>query len=97
MEFPKPVLGKMTVYSKSGCVNCVKVKTLLKTKSVLFNVVDCDEFILEQKQEFLDFIEQLIGKKYNYFPMVFDGYAFVGGYNETNSYVDKLLEFDSAF
>lgn len=97
MEFPHPEKGKITVYSKSGCINCTKVKNLLKDKSMAFNVIDCDEFILENKEEFLAFIQSLIGKEYKMFPMVFDNEKFIGGYNETNKYLEQLLDFDISF
>jgi glutaredoxin len=92
--FPSPEKGKLTVYSKSGCPNCTKVKQMLKDKNVLFSIIDCDEFILENKTEFLLFIQQLIGREQKIFPMVFDYNVFIGGYDETNKYIDKLLEFD---
>ena len=101
MEFPTPEKNQFTVYSKSGCINCSKVKTLLKDKSLAFNIIDCDEFILENKEEFLTFMNAIIGKEYKMFPMVFDNNKFIGGYNETVSYFtslqDKLLDFDISF
>lgn len=97
MEFPYPEKGQITVYSKSGCINCTKVKTLLKDKSMAFNIIDCDEFILEHKEEFLSFIQTLIGKEYKMFPMVFDNNKFIGGFNETNKYLEQLLDFDISF
>ena len=99
MEFPYPQKGQITVYSKSGCINCSKVKTLLKDKSMEFTVIDCDEFILENKEEFLLFMQSLIGKEYRMFPMVFDNNEFIGGYNETTKYLtslqEKILNFDN--
>jgi len=97
MEFPYPEKGQITVYSKSGCINCTKVKTLLKDKSMAFNIIDCDEFILDHKEEFLSFIQTLIGKEYKMFPMVFDSNKFIGGFNETNKYLEQLLDFDISF
>ena len=101
MEFPKPEKNLITVYSKSGCINCTKVKTLLKDQSFSYNEIDCDEFILENKEDFLAFITTLIGKEYKMFPIVFDNGKFIGGYNETVSYFksiqDKLLDFDISF
>ena len=94
MEFPKPQFGLFNVYSKSGCSNCNKVKTLLKDRHISFNVIDCDEFILENKEEFLSFMQILIGYEYKMFPIVFDGSKFVGGFTETNNYLDKILDFD---
>lgn len=101
MEFPYPEKNQITVYSKSGCINCSKVKTLLKDKNLAFNVIDCDEFILENKEEFLLFIKTLIGKEYRMFPIVFDNKEFIGGYNETDKYIinlqQQLLDFDFSF
>lgn len=97
MEFPTPEKGQITVYSKSGCINCSKVKTLLKEKSFVFNVIDCDEFILENKEEFLTFIKSIVGKEHRIFPIVFDNKKFIGGYNETVNYLDKLFDFDISF
>ena len=90
MEFPIPKKGQITVYSKSGCINCTKVKTLLKEKGLEFNIIDCDEFILENKDEFLTFIKNIIGKEYRMFPMVFRNSEFIGGYNETVSYFTSI-------
>lgn len=101
MEFPIPEKNQITVYTKSSCINCTKVKKLLKDQSFTFNIIDCDEFILENKEEFLAFITNLIGKEYRMFPMVFNNGKFIGGYNETVSYFtslqDKLLDFDISF
>ena len=97
MEFPVPEKSSITIYSKSGCMNCIKVKNLLKKKNAAFNVIDCDEFILENKEEFLSFIQSLIGTEYKIFPMVFDNNKFIGGYNETVKYLDELLDFDISF
>ncbi len=95
MNYPYPQKGKFTIYSKSGCLNCVKVKTILKDTNLLFSVIDCDEFLLDNKQDFLDFIKKLIGKEYKIFPMVFDENKFIGGYNETNKYLEHFLDFNT--
>jgi len=90
MEFEQPSKG-FTIYSKSGCTFCVKVKSLLKEKSLIFNVIDCDEYLIEDKPAFLEFIKQLAGKEVNIFPMIFFDGKFIGGYNETKDYLDKTL------
>lgn len=105
MEFPQPQKGTITIYSKSGCIMCTKVKNLLNDKKLDHEVIDCDEFILENKEEFLEFIKLTIGKEYKMFPMVFYNQQFIGGYNETLQYLtnlsheckNELLDFDSAF
>jgi len=97
MNFPIPEKGSITVFSKSGCINCNKVKNLLKEKNLLFKVIDCDEYLIENKNEFLNFIKNIIGIEYKMFPMVFDNEKFIGGYNETVIFIDKLLKFDLTF
>ena len=54
-DFEKPSeITQYTVYSKSGCPNCNKVKELLKSKNLTFTVIDCDEYLIESKPEFLN-------------------------------------------
>jgi len=72
MEIPSPQKGQVTIYSKNNCIYCAKVKTFLKDNNILFNVIDCDDFILDNKEQFLTFIQKLIGKEYRMFPMVFE-------------------------
>jgi glutaredoxin len=97
MEIPGLSNNKFTIYSKSGCPNCIKVKRLLQEKQINFIVVDCDEFILEDKEAFLQFIQNLTNKEYKLFPMVFDNNQFIGGFNETLEYIDTLLNFNETF
>ena len=97
MEIPEPTNNIFTVYSKSGCANCMKVKKLLQEKQINFTVVNCDEFILEDKEAFLQFIENYAKKEYKFFPMVFDNMQFIGGFSETNQYIENILKFDEAF
>ena len=71
MEFPYPEKGQITIYSKSGCINCTKVKTLLKDKSIVFNIIDCDEFIVLKKhktiKQFLTDFDNPYGVGLNWF------------------------------
>lgn len=100
MEFPAPSTGKYTVYSKSGCPNCNRVKDLLKQKPLDFDQHNCDEYLIEAKEEFLAFIAKLAGKECRMFPMVFDATgAFLGGYAETKSLLEKQTawEFNADF
>jgi glutaredoxin len=91
MDFEKPIKSGFTVYSKSGCINCNKVKTLLKEKHFIFSVINCDEYIIENKEDFLQFIKEKANRECKMFPMVFYDGFFIGGYNETQEYIDKLL------
>jgi len=95
MKIEEPCKSFFTIYSKSGCTNCTKVKDLLKEKKLLFNVIVCDEYILEDKESFLLFIKERANKEYNTFPMVFNNRLFIGGYTETQEYINRLfLYFD---
>jgi glutaredoxin len=91
MEIDKPNDSGFTIYSKSGCPNCLKSKSLLKEKNLLFNIIDCDEYIIEDKPFFLSFINNLANEEVKTFPMIFYNGKFTGGFIELKNFVDKLL------
>ena len=96
--FLEPEVGKFTIYSKSGCPNCVKAKTLLKEKGIPFVTIDCDEYILENKAEFLQFIEKKALTPLKTFPIIFDGInKLVGSFTELKVYLNKELDFTADF
>ena len=90
MIFFTPLDTGFTIYSKSGCSNCTKVKKLLLDKQSFFVDISCDEYLLEDKEGFLSFIKERANKEYRIFPMVFKDGKFIGGFNETQLYFDKL-------
>ncbi len=97
-NFLHPESGKYTVYSKSNCPNCIKVKDLLKTEKMDFINVDCDLYLESKKTEFLAFVKQLIGREWTTFPMVFDNHGqFIGGFKDTIIHIERLLEFSDDF
>ncbi len=85
--YPLPTRG-FTVYTKTNCVYCDKVKKHLTDNNYSYNVILCDDYLktTRSKVEFLEFIESIAGVPYNTFPMVFYNNDFVGGYNETVKY-----------
>lgn len=91
MEFKNPESVGFTVYSKSGCKNCTNVKELIKENNLLYEEINCDEYLLENKEDFLNFIEKNAGKSYKTFPIVFYDNKFVGGLSHTIEFIDKLL------
>ena len=93
MEFEAPSETVYTIYSKSGCTYCTKVKKLLQEKGYAFDMIDCDEYLLEDKEGFLKFIKENAGKEYKTFPMVFRSGYFIGGFMETK----KLIDVEEAF
>ena len=98
MEFTEPNKIGFSVYSKSGCPNCVKVKKVIKEKKFLLNEIDCDEYLFEDKEGFLTFIREKIGTDCRVFPMIFFDGKFIGGYNEALEVMDKFqLSFEESF
>ena len=95
MSFEAPSQTGFTIYSKSNCSFCTKVKQLLTDNQIFFLEIQSDEYLLEDKKGFLSFIKDLIKKEYRTFPMVFNNGQFIGGFTDTESFVNKQLYFDS--
>lgn len=95
MEIVEPISEGYTVYSKSGCINCTKVKNLFKEKHIFFLEVQCDEYLLENKENFLACIKERVKREYKIFPIVFNNGEFIGGYNEVKQNIEKIeLDFE---
>lgn len=92
-KFEKPKITGYAVYSKSGCPNCTKIKNFLKNANAPFSVIDCDEYLIENKEEFLKFIEETAEKSVKVFPIVFFEKKFIGGYHETEYHHSRLNAF----
>ena len=85
MEYELPSKENYTIYSKSGCMYCVKAKQLLIKESI--EVIDCDDYLIEDKPAFLEFMKELVGQEYRTFPMIFGPQGkFIGGYKELEIY-----------
>jgi len=96
--FRSPSNKEFTIYSKSGCYNCNKVKDLLKSNNIQFTVIDCDEYLIERKERFLLFIQELTSREWKTFPIVFTSDAqFIGGFTDTKVYLEELLKFTDEF
>lgn len=97
MNIPLPKANEFTIYSKSGCINCNNVKNLLKDKQIGYTIINCDDFLFDDKEYFLNFIKVNAGMEWNVFPMVFHGKRFIGGFSNTIIYLNKILDFESEF
>jgi hypothetical protein len=91
MEFEEPLKTGFTIYSKSGCIFCNKVKNLIQEKKLLYTVIDCNEYILEDKENFLLFIREKANVDVKTFPMVFYENKFIGGFIETEILINKIF------
>lgn len=96
-EYIYPSNNGFTVYSKSGCSNCVHVKQILKDKKVPVVVVECDDYLYENKHFFLNFMNEQADKVCTTFPMVFYDGKYIGGFKDTVQLLDILLTFDDFF
>ena len=96
MDFFAPLESGFTIYSKSGCSYCTKVKKLLLDKQIFFVDISCDEYLIEDKESFLSFIKETANKDHKTFPIVFNDAKFIGGFTETQQYIDKLLYFNNS-
>lgn len=90
MEIMEPINKGYTVYSKSGCINCIKIKNLFKDKNIFFIEVQCDEYLIENKEGFLLYIKEKAKKEHRIFPIVFYNGDFIGGYNEVKENIEKM-------
>ena len=99
MSFFNPVDIGFTIYSKSGCYNCSKVKDLIKGENCEFVLVLCDDYLIENRESFLNFLNKKSGKEINIFPLVFYNGEFIGGYKETQTFFEKnkILEKNKIF
>jgi glutaredoxin len=88
VSFVEPSSVGYTIYSKTGCTYCTKVKLLLMGFELPYTIVNCDEYLLENKEMFLDFIKTKAEKEYKTFPMVFLEGKFIGGFMETKASID---------
>lgn len=94
MEYTEPSKTGYTIYSKSGCHFCNKAKQLLKSQETL--IVDCDEYLLDNKTEFLNFIKEKTPEPdCKIFPIIFHKTVFIGGFKELEIYYNKQHAFDN--
>ena len=94
MDIQKPFKSNFTIYTKSGCGNCSKLKKILKEKKLFFNTIDCDEYLIENKKDFLLFFKLNYDVNINQFPIVFNDAKIIGNlgsYEETIDYINKLF------
>lgn len=92
MEFPIPAVSGFVIYGKTNCSYCQKVKTLLSEYEHEYKYTNCDEYLVEHKDAFLEYIERLAGKPYRTFPMIFFNGAFIGGYTDTMKLLMKISD-----
>ena len=84
-DYETPEENKYTIYTKSGCMYCTKAKKLLVNEDI--QLIDCDEYLLENKESFLNFINTITNNSNSKtFPIIFHNKRYIGGYIELESY-----------
>ena len=91
-----------TVYTKSRCSFCDKIKILLEkekeTRTVRF--VNCDDILAQpnKKEELLNtFQKWAYGTPVKTFPVVFLDGIYIGGFTNTRALLESLAEKEAAF
>ena len=97
MTIRTPNLNSYTIYTKSGCSYCDKVKFLLKNEYHEPLIINCDMYLLEDRSGFLSFIKGLAKKEHNTFPIVFKNGVYIGGYEQTKKHQLEYLTKDRGF
>lgn len=83
MEITLPNKTTITIYSKSKCDNCLKIKDLLIEEDIEFVEINCDKYLIDdqRKQEFIKLL-RLDTSKIT-FPLVYNKEKLIGSYHET--------------
>ncbi len=94
MQIEEPSENSFTIYSKTNCRYCTVVKSLLNEHKLPYNEINCDDYLAQDKQGFLNFIKEKAKREHEYktFPMVFCDGKFVGGFVETERLITDLDE-----
>ena len=71
-----------TVYTKSNCPYCDKIKTLMEQCDENVNYISCDEWLTTKRTLFLNIMKVKIQKENVTFPIVFFEGNYVGGCHE---------------
>ena len=87
-SYPLPE-KEYTIYTKSKCSYCTRAKVLLPYAHVIL----CDDYLADDRDQFLAFMDKVSTKTPRTFPMVFHNGQYIGGYEDTKEYVDKLEAF----
>lgn len=94
-NFQQPFDNKYTIYSKSGCKFCSLAKNFLKENKLEYSIIDCDDYLIENKNKFLEFIFYLSNKEHKTFPIIFFNKIYIGGYLELENKIKMdMLSFD---
>ena len=84
-----------TIYSKENCVYCERVKELLVNE--LITMYSCVDFMESNREGFHSFMDTITGRVHRTFPFVFHNGVFIGGHDDTKTYLSKEFSFSDDF
>jgi len=93
----EPIKNGWIIYTKSNCKYCNLAKELFHEENINIQIINCDNWLIElnKKEYFLNKIKEYVGKEYKTFPMIFKDGQFIGGFKETEQYINKnKIEFN---
>ena len=92
MNLPEIPLEGITVFTKSKCLYCEKLKGYLFNKSIEYKQICCDEYYENEKskKQLRDDLTNLTGKTNNTYPMVFLNGIYLGGYYNVLDYYGEF-------
>lgn len=98
MNIPAPNKHMFTIYTKTKCEYCTKAKILLEDNNIEYLSINCDEYLMNNRDDFLCFIKDLTSRDWKTFPIIFnDTGVFVGGFTEMQKYLEKNINFSEDF
>jgi glutaredoxin len=99
MDFLVPYSHTYTIYTKSACYYCEKLKNLLEDNNITYIVINCDNYLQNNRDNFIEFIKKITKTNWKTFPIVFHNENFIGGFNDTQNYINtsRDLEFSIMF
>ena len=96
--FEPPAKDGYTIYSKTGCVNCVKALRMAEDKllgnwsqglDLPLKYILCDDYLIEDRQGFLSTIKLFAGGDVKMFPMIFFDGEYIGSYNALATHLES--------
>jgi len=80
----RPTATGYTVYTKENCKYCRRVKEILPPET---KYVQCDMYVLEDREAFLQTMDTMTKINHRTFPFVFYEGIFLGGCDNTEMHV----------
>ena len=94
MEFIHPSDNTFTIYTKSGCPGCLKAKKLLSDLFITPLIIDCDDYLIDYRSDFLQIIKKIANIEENkviFFPIIFENGKYIGRYEDLVKLPNCLL------